>query len=323
MPMSYLGQPVVVNGIACPKIHHAAFDNHLIGIDPDGRVHVSERLLLLHDGPLPPSRASRPVWEQIRPPRGTQFGPDRDRLAARFEQFGRRVERGSPCNQLHAPSASGERGVTRPRHPVGLERRALPECPALLVSSNRIVHVLGDPLGSAAFTVSGLLLPTCGWESLSEPHQRARRRPGTPRHTGERLPRSYRPPRGSTGMVPLGPAPAAATRPRHVTGGASVVRWSRSRICWSRSTRRSMRGVQGHLAQPVDQAFDVLLVQRDALNDLAVDLELDGRPVTVRPTGSRPTTSPCWRQVMEQRPGLVARREREGYDRHCGRAGFE
>ena len=24
---------------------------HLIGIDPDGRVHVSERLLMLHDGP--------------------------------------------------------------------------------------------------------------------------------------------------------------------------------------------------------------------------------------------------------------------------------
>ena len=47
-----LGQPVVANGIALSKIHHAAFDNHLIGIDPDGRVHVSERLLMLHDGPL-------------------------------------------------------------------------------------------------------------------------------------------------------------------------------------------------------------------------------------------------------------------------------
>lgn len=33
-----LGQPVLANGIALSKIHHAAFDNHLIGIDPDGRV---------------------------------------------------------------------------------------------------------------------------------------------------------------------------------------------------------------------------------------------------------------------------------------------
>ena len=36
--------------MALAKIHHAAFDNHLIGIDPDSRVHVSERLLMLHDG---------------------------------------------------------------------------------------------------------------------------------------------------------------------------------------------------------------------------------------------------------------------------------
>jgi putative restriction endonuclease len=40
------GQPVVPNGIPLSKIHHAAFDAHLIGIDPDYRLHVSERLLV-------------------------------------------------------------------------------------------------------------------------------------------------------------------------------------------------------------------------------------------------------------------------------------
>jgi putative restriction endonuclease len=40
-----LGQPVIPNGIPLSKIHHAAFDAHLIGIDPDYRLHVSERLL--------------------------------------------------------------------------------------------------------------------------------------------------------------------------------------------------------------------------------------------------------------------------------------
>ena len=30
-----LGQPVVSNGLPLTKIHHAAFDAHLIGIDPD------------------------------------------------------------------------------------------------------------------------------------------------------------------------------------------------------------------------------------------------------------------------------------------------
>jgi putative restriction endonuclease len=48
----YLGQPIVSNGIPLTKIHHAAFDAHLIGIDPDFRVHVSDRLLEIHDGPF-------------------------------------------------------------------------------------------------------------------------------------------------------------------------------------------------------------------------------------------------------------------------------
>jgi hypothetical protein len=34
------------------KIHHAAFDAHLIGIDPDYRLHVSPQLLDQNDGPM-------------------------------------------------------------------------------------------------------------------------------------------------------------------------------------------------------------------------------------------------------------------------------
>ena len=84
-----LGQPVIANGIALSKIHHAAFDNHLIGIDPDGRVHVSERLLMLHDGPLLEQSLKAIAGRLIRPPRSEQHHPDRDRLAIRFEQFKR------------------------------------------------------------------------------------------------------------------------------------------------------------------------------------------------------------------------------------------
>jgi putative restriction endonuclease len=47
-----LGQPVVSNGLPLTKIHHAAFDAHLIGIDPDLPIHVSDRLLEIHDGPF-------------------------------------------------------------------------------------------------------------------------------------------------------------------------------------------------------------------------------------------------------------------------------
>ena len=31
-------------------IHHAAFDGHMIGIDPDYRIHIFERLLEMHEG---------------------------------------------------------------------------------------------------------------------------------------------------------------------------------------------------------------------------------------------------------------------------------
>jgi putative restriction endonuclease len=68
-----LGQPVIANGVALSKIHHAAFDNHLIGIDPDGRVHVSERLLKLHDGPLLEQSLKAVAGGLIRLPRSRQF----------------------------------------------------------------------------------------------------------------------------------------------------------------------------------------------------------------------------------------------------------
>jgi putative restriction endonuclease len=84
-----LGQPVLANGIALSKIHHAAFDNHLIGIDPDGRVHVSEGLLMLNDGPLLEQSLKAIAGTTIRPPRRRAHHPDGDRLAARFEQFKR------------------------------------------------------------------------------------------------------------------------------------------------------------------------------------------------------------------------------------------
>ena len=38
-----LGQPIISNGLPLTKIHHAAFDASFIGIDPDFRIHVSDR----------------------------------------------------------------------------------------------------------------------------------------------------------------------------------------------------------------------------------------------------------------------------------------
>ena len=59
------GEPVVSNGLSLCSIHHRAFDEDLVGVAPDLRVHVSRRLLDDEDGPMldvlkgftdPPSR---------------------------------------------------------------------------------------------------------------------------------------------------------------------------------------------------------------------------------------------------------------------------
>ena len=93
-----LGQPVVPNGIPLSKIHHAAFDAHLIGIDPNYRLHVSKRLLMQRDGPMLEA-LKRLNGEAIYLPKRDKDRPDRDRLALRSSVSRRRLERG-PCRQL-------------------------------------------------------------------------------------------------------------------------------------------------------------------------------------------------------------------------------
>jgi len=81
-----LGQPIVRNGLLLSKIHHTAFDRHLIGIDPDYRLHVSDRLLVKEDGPMLEA-LKRLHGETICLPNRQKDSPDRDRLALRFEHF--------------------------------------------------------------------------------------------------------------------------------------------------------------------------------------------------------------------------------------------
>lgn len=80
------GAAAVSNGLSLCSIHHRAFDQDLVGVSPDYRVHVSQRLREEEDGPmlellkgfhgapivLPDARARR---------------PDTARLAERFDRF--------------------------------------------------------------------------------------------------------------------------------------------------------------------------------------------------------------------------------------------
>jgi putative restriction endonuclease len=81
-----LGHAVVPNGIPLSKIHHAAFDAHLIGIDPDYHLYVSPQLLDQDDGPMLEALKKLHGGTIHLPIRKKDY-PDRDRLSMRFEQF--------------------------------------------------------------------------------------------------------------------------------------------------------------------------------------------------------------------------------------------
>jgi putative restriction endonuclease len=82
-----LGQPVVINGLPLSKLHHAAFDANLIGIDPDFRIHISDVLLSMNDGPMFEQGIKAVEGRTIRLPLRERDRPDRDRLAERFARF--------------------------------------------------------------------------------------------------------------------------------------------------------------------------------------------------------------------------------------------
>jgi putative restriction endonuclease len=81
-----LGQPIVPNGLPLSKIHHAAFDAHMLGVDPDFRIHIADRLMDQKDGPML-ELLKQMDGQQLKLPSRKKDWPDRERLAARFDVF--------------------------------------------------------------------------------------------------------------------------------------------------------------------------------------------------------------------------------------------
>ena len=81
------GIAAVVNGLALCAIHHLAFDRNLLGIDPDGVIHIASRLLKETDGPMLSSGLQSFHGEQLVLPKNPQDRPDPGRLERRFERF--------------------------------------------------------------------------------------------------------------------------------------------------------------------------------------------------------------------------------------------
>jgi putative restriction endonuclease len=81
------GEPIVTNGLGLCKIHHSAYDAHIIGIDPDTRVHVRVDILAEKDGPMLKHGLQEMAGSQLILPRKVDLRPNRDFLAERFERF--------------------------------------------------------------------------------------------------------------------------------------------------------------------------------------------------------------------------------------------
>ncbi len=81
------GEPVVPNGLALCKIHHAAYDADLLGVRPDLVVEVAPRLLRESDGPMLTHGLQAMHGASLLIPRAKQAQPDRDRLQVRYDRF--------------------------------------------------------------------------------------------------------------------------------------------------------------------------------------------------------------------------------------------
>ena len=82
------GHPVVPNGLALCKIHHAAFDRNILGIRPDLVVEIRRDILEEEDGPmLRHGLQELHGRELVVVPRARELKPDPVRLEERYQGF--------------------------------------------------------------------------------------------------------------------------------------------------------------------------------------------------------------------------------------------
>jgi putative restriction endonuclease len=81
------GEPVITNGIALCKLHHAAYDNFIIGVSPDYIIHVRQDVLEEEDGPMLLYGLKEMHGRDLIGPRSPELWPDKGRLDERFQLF--------------------------------------------------------------------------------------------------------------------------------------------------------------------------------------------------------------------------------------------
>ncbi len=81
------GEPIVSNGLSLCKIHHAAFDKHILGITPDYTIKLREDILVETDGPMLKYGLQSLENKKIILPTHLSDRPDRERLERRYIEF--------------------------------------------------------------------------------------------------------------------------------------------------------------------------------------------------------------------------------------------
>jgi putative restriction endonuclease len=81
------GEPVISNGVALCKLHHAAFDRFFFAIRPDYTIEVRPSILRESDGPMLVVGLQQIHGQVIHLPRRAMDLPDQARLERRYEQF--------------------------------------------------------------------------------------------------------------------------------------------------------------------------------------------------------------------------------------------
>lgn len=86
------GYASINNGIALSRIHHKAYDCNLLGIDPDYKIHISDHLLNLSDGPLLDYGLKEFHKKILKLPENSRHFPDKGRLEDRFSALVKHVD---------------------------------------------------------------------------------------------------------------------------------------------------------------------------------------------------------------------------------------
>lgn len=85
------GEPLVSNGLALCKLHHAAFDSFFFAVKPDYTIEVRPSILAESDGPMLVVGLQQIHGQTIHLPTRAAHLPDPARLARRYEDYARIV----------------------------------------------------------------------------------------------------------------------------------------------------------------------------------------------------------------------------------------